>query len=267
MRFYSFLLLIVSLSYSVYAGKIETVVTHSDAMNKDIKAVVLTPDDYSEAKEYAVVYLLHGHSGNQDDWSNQVEELGDYADEHDIIIVCPDGNYNSWYFDSPEKPESKYETYVAKELVTWVDANYSTIKSREGRAITGLSMGGHGGLYLGIRNQDVFAQAGSMSGGVDLVPFPGNWQIAEYLGSYADYPDRWESNSIVNMTHLIKRDSLKLIIECGTGDFFYAANVKLHDKLEYENIPHTFISSPGGHTWDFWRNAIKYQLQYFTANF
>jgi len=61
---------------------------------------------------------------------------------------------------------------VSKELIQWVDENYRTIAERGGRAISGLSMGGHGGLFLGFRHQDVFGACGSMSGGVDIRPFP-----------------------------------------------------------------------------------------------
>ncbi len=50
----------------------------------------------------------------------------------------------------------QYETFVASELVTWVDNKYKTIKNRTGRAITGLSMGGHGALYLAFRHYRIF---------------------------------------------------------------------------------------------------------------
>ncbi|MFD2826783.1 alpha/beta hydrolase [Leeuwenhoekiella polynyae] len=267
MRLLGIYFLALSFSISAYAGKIQTVTTHSDAMQKDIHAIVITPEGYSTSKEYPVVYLLHGYSGNYTEWSKQVPDLDDYADLYQLIIVCPDGNYGSWYFDSEVKPESKYDTYVAKELVHWVDQHFSTINDKSGRAITGLSMGGHGALYLAFKHQDIYALAGSMSGGVDITPFPNNWELASYLGSYAEHKERWEANTVINLTNLLTPDSLKLIIECGTSDFFYKVNVNLHEKLEYTNIPHTFISSPGGHTWDFWRNAIKYQLVFFNSYF
>jgi len=94
--------------------------------------------------------------------------LSKYADRYDFIIVCPDGNYSNWYMDSPVDSSFRYETYMARELLQWVDEHYKTIRSREGRAITGLSMGGHGAFYLAFRNQDTFGAAGSMSGGVDI---------------------------------------------------------------------------------------------------
>jgi len=39
--------------------------------------------------------------------------------------------------------------------------------------------------------------------------------------------------------------------------------VKLHEKLAYNNIPHTFMTGPGGHSWDYWRDAVQYQLLFF----
>jgi S-formylglutathione hydrolase FrmB len=176
------------------AAKVDTVITRSAAMNKDIKAVVVTPEGYVKSKNYPTLYLLHGYSGNYRDWGAS-EPVTRLADQHQMIIVCPDGNFGSWYFDSPEDPQWKYETYVAGELVQWVDKNYSTIKDRAGRAITGLSMGGHGALYLAFKHQDVFGAAGSMSGGVDIRPFPNNWDMAKRLGSYAKHPERWEQNT------------------------------------------------------------------------
>jgi len=191
----------------------------------------------------------------------------EYADRYGIIVVSPDGNYNSWYFDSLLIPESKYETYISKELVEWIDSHYKTIANRDGRAITGLSMGGHGSLYLAFKHQDVYATVGSMSGGVDIRPFPNNWDISKYLGSFSENPERWNNHSVINLTHLLTPESLDIIIECGTADFFYDVNVRLHEKLLYNNIPHTFTSSPGGHTWDFWKNSIKYQMELFNTHF
>ncbi|MBH11519.1 MAG: XynC protein [Leeuwenhoekiella sp.] len=250
-----------------YAGKLETVTTHSDVMDKDIKAMVITPDDYDTSKKYPVVYLLHGHSGSYIEWPKRAPQLLEFADTYQMIFVSPDGNYNSWYFDSEVKPESQYETYIAEELVAFTDNTYSTIKDRIGRAITGLSMGGHGALYLAFKHQDVFGAAGSMSGGVDITPFPNNWELSEYLGTYAENTERWEANSVINMTPLLTPNSLQIMISCGASDFFYDANVKLHEKLEYMNIPHRFLTTPGGHTWDVWRDAIKYHLVFFDSFF
>ena len=93
------LLLVLHISF---AAEVDTLLTKSTAMNKNIKAVVITPKGYSKKQHYPVMYLLHGYSGNYKDWLTKVEKLKDLVDQHNIIVVCPDGNYGSWYFDSPE---------------------------------------------------------------------------------------------------------------------------------------------------------------------
>lgn len=259
--------LLLVLSQPVRAAKIDTVNTVSASMNKTIKAVVITPDSYADGRELPVVYLLHGYGGNYSDWVKKVAGIGKAADTYQMIIVCPDGNIGSWYFDSPADPSFRYETYVADELVNWVDSHYKTIKNRSGRAITGLSMGGHGALYLAFRHQAVFGAAGSMSGGVDIRPFPNNWAIAQRLGTYSQFPERWEQNTVINLLHLLTPGALSLLIDCGTDDFFFRVNNNLHEKMLERNIAHDYIARPGAHNWGYWNNAVTYQLLFMRQYF
>jgi S-formylglutathione hydrolase FrmB len=252
------------------AATVDTALTYSAAMHKNIKAVVVKPEDYSAGKKFPTVYLLHGAGGKYSDWVTNVPDkqtVQKLADLYHVIIVCPDGNTSSWYFDSPVDPAYKYETYISSELVTYIDSHYSTIKDRSKRAITGLSMGGHGALFLAFRHQDVFGACGSMSGGVDLRPFPENWDIAKRLGPYSKYPERWEANSVINLTYLLKPDSLAITFDCGSSDFFYQVNKNLHKALLELNIPHDFTVRPGAHTWAYWGNSINYQMLFFSRFF
>jgi S-formylglutathione hydrolase FrmB len=258
-----FLLFLLNVSLAM-AAKVDTVTTVSESMHKQIKAVVITPDDYSNKQHFPVLYLLHGYSGNYADWvKKDAADLGHLCDEYHMIIVCADGNFNSWYFDSEVKKDSKYETYVSSELVSWVDKHYSTIADRKGRAITGLSMGGHGAMYLAFRHPNTYGAVGSMSGGIDLRPFPESWDLEQVLGSYRENPDRWEKNSVTNMLYLIKPNQLAIIFDCGTEDFFSGVNSQLHEKLLERKIPHDYSTRPGGHSWDYWCNSIQYHALFF----
>ncbi|WPV66003.1 alpha/beta hydrolase family protein [Chitinophaga sp. LS1] len=262
MRYILSLLFVLS-SVRLLAAKVDTITTYSSSMQKEIKAVVITPADYNSSRHFPVLYLLHGYSGNFGDWIKKDPELAVLTDLYHMIIVCPDGDFGSWYFDSEIKKDSKYETYVGTELVNWMDQHYSTIPNRSGRAITGLSMGGHGALFLAFRHPNTFGAAGSMSGGVDLRPFPLNWDLEKLLGKYSEYPERWEKNSVINMVHLLIPNLLDLTIDCGAEDFFHNCNEKLHEKLLERNIPHDYTVRPGGHTWEYWSNSIQYQALFF----
>jgi len=265
-------ILIFSLtSEFTFAAIVDTVVTQSKSMKKEIKAVVVKPQLYEgSAKRFPVLYLLHGAGGKYSDWllnTKDKEAVKKLVDNFKIIVVCPDGGVTSWYFDSPIDPTYQYETYVSKELIDFIDGRYRTINDKTGRAITGLSMGGHGGLYLGFRHQDVYGACGSMSGGVDIRPFPENWNIAKRLGPYNQFPERWEANTVINLTHLLIPNKLAIIFDVGRNDFFYDVNVALHDKLNARNIPHDFTVRPGVHNFEYWENAIAYQMMYFSKFF
>lgn len=256
--------LLVFVFFSAKAAKVDTLDVFSVSMNKNIKTCVITPDSYKKSKKkFPVVYLLHGYSGNYATWVKSFKEVVQQADKYGFIVIGVDGNYSSWYFDSPIDPDFKYETYIIDELVPFIDKKYKTIASREGRAISGLSMGGHGALYLSFKHQDVFGAAGSMSGGVDFRPFPGNWDIKKRLGSITDFPENWDKNTVVNMLELVKSNKLNLIIDCGVDDFFIDVNRQLHEKMLALKINHDYIERPGKHNMEYWENSLKFQLLFF----
>jgi S-formylglutathione hydrolase FrmB len=249
------------------AATVDSALTHSTAMNKDIKAVVVKPADYSAAKKYPVMYLLHGFSGNYSDWIKKVPAIAKLADSYHMLIVCPDGNFAGWYFDSPMNKEWMYETYVANELVTYVDKHYSTITNRKGRAITGLSMGGHGALFLAFKHQDVFGAAGSMSGVVDIRQFADSYGIEQVLGKYSERPEVWEQHCVVSLIYLLKPNALALTFDCGYDDGMYSGNQELHEKLLERKIPHDYTVRPGAHSWEYWANSVNYQALFFSKYF
>ena len=250
------------------AAIVDTVSIYSNAMQKAYKCVVIKPTMVQvETIPLPVVYLLHGHGGWYANWIIRVPELKEYADRFKMMIVCPDGGYNSWYLDSPVDPAIRFETYISKEVPDYIDSHYATIKNRKARAITGLSMGGHGGLFLGFRQAGTFGACGSMSGGVDLQPFSKNWQLKEKIGDTINYADNWKNYSVVNIVEQYPKDSVAIIIDCGTEDFFYAVNHSLHEKMMKLKIPHEYTERPGKHDWPYWRNAVQYQLLFFSNYF
>lgn len=251
-----------------YASTNDTLIVFSHSMNNKIANIVIIPDDYPNAKQpFPVLYLLHGADGDHGSWLQVSPELINYADQHRIIIVCPNASPTSWYFDSPIDASMKYETYVAGELIQAVDGRFNTIKNRSGRAITGLSMGGHGALYLACKHPEIYGAAGSTSGGVDIRPFPKSWDIAKRLGEMETHGDNWENNTVINLISLLADENMKIIFDCGTDDFFYNVNKALHEKMLTLKIPHDYIVRPGGHSKAYWENAIDYQILFFVEYF
>ena len=260
------LLFFLLITTGTFAQQVDTLHVFSTSMQKDIKNVVILPEDYTNnTKNYPVLYLLHGAYGSYTDWIKKVPEIKELASQYRMIIVCPDGHPFSWYLDSPIDPKFRYETYITQELITAVDKKYRTIDKKNGRGISGLSMGGHGAFYLAFKHPDLFGAAGSMSGGMDLVGFARkkNYELTKRLGNFDQYPENWINNTVINMTGMVMGKDLKLYFDCGVDDFLYKTNIALHKKLLAENIPHTYAERPGKHTWGYWRNSIRYHMVFF----
>lgn len=272
--------LLVACSVKVQSGvngniadvkQVDTIEVKSAKMSKMIKNVVVLPAQYFDAdlqnEQYPVVYLLHGYSDDYSSWLKIKPELDDIASDYGIIFVCPDGA-TSWYFDSPVNPDVQYETYVANELVDYIDNNYRTYPEAKMRAITGLSMGGHGAMWLGLRHPDVFGSCGSTSGGVDFRPFPQKWKIKDDLGDYATHKDVWDSHTVLSLVPKINKEARqRIIFDCGTKDFFFEVNNNLHEALLKAGVEHDYIVRPGSHNWDYWNNSIDYQILFFVKSF
>jgi len=264
MKKFSLFFFLLFISIAIHAANVDTVNVHSQAMNKKVQVVVISPEKKNTPSP--VIYLLHGYSGNAKSWIQIKPNLPEIADRHNLIFVCPDGK-NSWYWDSPKDPAFRYETFVSKELVNYIDTNYSTKKDRTARAITGLSMGGHGALWVAFHHTETFGAAGSTSGGVDIRPFPKNWEMSKQLGNLSDNPQIWETHTVINQIDKIKNGDLSLIIDCGYSDFFFEVNNNFHQKLLDKSIDHDYLVRPGGHNGEYWSNSIDYQILFFMKYF
>jgi len=248
------------------AATVDTLSIYSPSMHRAARCVVITPAATAGTR-FPVLYLLHGYSGDYSNWIKKVPALTAYADFAQILIVCPDGGYSSWYLDSPIDTAMRYETYIATEVPTYIDAHYPTLARRESRAITGLSMGGYGALFIGLRHAAFFGACGSMSGGVDLHASIGRFDVDKRIGDTAHYAANWTRYSLPWIIRAYPKDSLAITFDCGTEDFFYTVNHALHEDLLRLKIPHQYTERPGGHTWAYWAGSIQYQLLFFRNYF
>ena len=261
---------IILIGMQAFAGTVDTIEMKSAYLKKAIKFVVIQPsiqnnqsNQLNSQERYPVVYLLNGYDGNYAQWTKTAPQLAKTADDLKMIFVYPDGGKSSWYFDSPIDSSMQYESYIIKELVPYVDDNFPTKANPKSRAITGLSMGGHGGLYLAIRHSDVFGAAGSTSGGFDFRPFPKSWNLPNILGEYETNQARWYDYTVMRQVELLINKQLAIIFDCGVDDIFIKVNRALHEKLLQLKIDHDYIERSGGHNHAYWRSSIDFQMLYF----
>lgn len=263
--------------FSAKAATVDTVDVESKAMSKTFKTAVVLPDSYKKTSNaFPVLYLLHGGQGSFRDWLTSPPDkllLHHLADQYNIIIVTPEGGPTSYYFDSPLVKESQFETFISKEVIAKIESTYRVIKEKKGRVIAGLSMGGHGAMFIAARHPELFAAAGSMSGVMNINTK--TWKVPEafaksrsenfarLLGPPKDTINPYTDYTIVGMTDRLKANDVKLIFDVGVDDFLIEPNRDLHRRLLANGTPHDYIERPGKHEWPYWEAALPYQMLFF----
>jgi S-formylglutathione hydrolase FrmB len=271
-----FLLLLSIPVFSFSQAKVDSIEVYSPSMQKKLRAAVTTPKSYQNGNQkYPVLYLLHGASGAFNDWHQKVTEPGlvnRLADQYELIIVTPGVGPASYYYDSPKLDSVQYETYLIKELIPLIDQTYRTLSQRESRAITGLSMGGHGSMMLSSKHPDMFIAAGSMSGVMNIDTrmwhVPDDFQKLRtdgqkfMLGEINYDAPTFNSFTAVGYVDQMKKNEIALLIDCGVDDFLISTNRQIHQLLLENGTPHEYIERPGAHTWQYWTEALPVHLLY-----
>ncbi len=272
-------LLGILISHGALCAKVDTIFVENTRTKQQLPTAVVLPDSYAQSNDqYPVLYLLHGGSGMFSDWLKKTPDsnlLLNLAEQYQVIIVTPEGSSLGYYFDSPIIEESQYESFIAIDVVKKIDASYRTVNERKGRAIAGLSMGGHGAFFISARHPEVYCAAGSMSGVMNLNT--STWKVPKefaelrknYFTSLLGEPQEglisYPEYSAVGLVDKMKENGVRLIFDCGFDDFLLDTNRTLHQMLLENGTPHDYTERPGGHTWEYWGNALPYQML-FIAN-
>ena len=256
------------------ARNVSTVHFFSDSLNEQRAFNLILPLDYENSTgRYPVLYLLHGYTGDNSNWT-LLTNLSGYAGRYRLIIVMPDGS-NGWYVNSATDPKAKFEDYIIKDIIPYVEKHYRTIPLRRARAIGGLSMGGYGAMFLGLKHPDLFAAVGALSGAPDVA----------HHGLPPDAPNATEKErkqKVEIMSHFgapgtataKERDPFEIVpkvpreqmptlyIAEGGEDFLIKGNREFVAKLAGLKIPYEYREiSPREHTWDFWDEQIRIFLE------
>ena len=165
-------------------GSIKEVTYFSTNAGRDKKAIVILPAGYNNNEKYPVVYINHGVFGSASDMLN--EDLGIQiisgnlmakGEAEKMIIVLT----NMWTSKTQAVPlgqftdemEISYDNFVydiADDLIPYIEKNFSVKTGRENRAISGFSMGGREGIYIGISRPDLFGYIGGACPAPGIVP-------------------------------------------------------------------------------------------------
>jgi S-formylglutathione hydrolase FrmB len=230
----------------------------SASLGSSQAASVLLPATYGTSqRRYPVLYLLHG--GGQDHTAFATRSWFSGLATRDLIIVTPDVG-ETWYVNSAADPKARFEDFVIKDLVEYVDRGYRTVATREGRAVAGVSMGAWGAMLLGVKHPDLFAAVGAFSAPFGISrqdPKMDMTSRTQQRFGAPDTPDRRERDPGSLIATLQPALAPMLYLACGNQDLFVADNRGFVQKLTALKIPYEYRElSPFGHSWDLWDGQV-----------
>jgi S-formylglutathione hydrolase FrmB len=235
-------------------------VVHSKNLNRADSTWVFVPAN-AGAEKLPVVILLHGYGGKPRAFGVGLD-LARLADSLRIVFVCPDGLFDSWYFDSKFVPGSNYEQFFFADFLPQLLRQFPTDAKRV--CIDGFSMGGHGAVFLASRHPDLFLAAGSISGTLDL-EFSGlrNTSLSKHLGAY-NRKIWWPFMAIAGLTNL---HTVPLIVSCGLSDPLLPASRRFVEQAHKQGIMPTYIEAQGKHDGRFVASQIMAHIHFFESHF
>jgi S-formylglutathione hydrolase FrmB len=212
--------------------------------------------------EPRVLLLLHGLSGNHDEWL-RFSKIEYYAKKYNFVIILPEVQRS---FYSNTSYGVNYFDYVADELLEICGKWFRINTERDNVFIAGESMGGYGAVRIGLSRPDKFAGIASLSGVLDYESFTAMIRENSWPDMKANEIDVLDDKDTpielgVRLAH--DKNRPKLIQLCGTEDFLYKGNQKFRKALDEAGYGHMYKEGPGDHEWPYWDKAIQYAFMYF----
>lgn len=238
-------------------GTVSRIWYNSPALGMERRMTVYTPAGYeTSGKRYPVFYLLHGMGGDEEAWislgrtSQILDNLIAQGKAKPMIVVMTNGNASQEAapgesslgmkpptMQLPKTMDGSFEQAFL-DVVKFVDKNYRTLKSKSGRAIAGLSMGGFHSLHISKQYPDMFDYVGLFSAAI--LP---NKDVSSPV--YEDMEGKLK-------IQFAKKPSLYWIA-IGKTDFLYKANEDYRKLLDENGYKYTYYETGEGHIWKNWR--------------
>jgi putative tributyrin esterase len=231
----------------------------SAALGREMPYRIVIPTSIAAGQKLPVIYLLHGGGGGYRDWTNY-SDVAKYA-EPGMILVMPEGN-SSYYTNSAEHPEDRYEDYILNDVISEVESKYPVAAGRQNRAIVGVSMGGFGAVKIAMKRPELFAFAGGLSAAVDVPTRPfsikrlSQWRFHSSIFGPSGSQTRYDNDPYALAGTVDPSRMPYLFLTCGEQEGLLPANRKLAAILGDRGFKYEFHTAPGDHNWLQWNAQL-----------
>jgi enterochelin esterase family protein len=231
-------------------GNVTRHVYHSEVTRGERELYVYTPPGYDRSKTYPVLYLVGGSGELPSNWiyDGRANFIMDnlLAEQKAVPMLIAIPNNQVVHRNNPRHTELTFKLFEAElrhHVLPLVEREYSVRRDPQGRALSGLSMGGRHTMFVGFNSLDLFASFGVLSAG-DVAA---ETSLAKFLND----PD---------VNHKIDY----LFVGQGTEEAAGRMGercVALRKALQTHNIRHEYyVGGHGGHDWATWRHLLYHRF-------
>lgn len=271
--------LCVIASSATAQSRIDCSALNSHILKRTVRYCVFIPSGYDAgaaekpARRYPVLYFLHGLGDNEQTLFNSggwtlLDGLRKQHKMGDFLIAAPEGR-RSFYINSADGSE-RYSDFFFQEFMPRIETKYRVRRGRDGRAITGISMGGYGALRFAFARPELFSAVSAQSAALiaetpqqlDSAFSPG-LPLLRVLSPVFGKPidaRHWNENNpfLLAKKNAIALRKVSIYFNCGQQDNygFEKGATELHDELLKEHVKHEYHAYPGDH-------SITYFLSHF----
>jgi S-formylglutathione hydrolase FrmB len=244
----------------------------------------LLPPSYDTVKDkrFPVLYFFHGLGGNeqalvQGGW-NIIEDLEKRKKIGEFVIITPRAG-NTFYINS-KNGKVRYEDFFVDEFIPAMEKKFRISSHREGRAISGASMGGYGALRTAFKHPELFVAVSAhfpalieqMPKGAELVAGSGRGSMGASFGTAFGTPldpKFWDANTPFIFARKNDLEGLKIHFDCGDRDEFGfdVGTTALHKLLQSRKVPHEYGIYPGGHNGAFLADHLPESMEFHSKAF
>lgn len=272
---------LLAVSCAAWAGRILTDSIASKTLGTTVKYNVYLPNGFERSQDhYPVTYLLHGLTDTYTAWAERgrmqeiTDELIESGEAKAMVIVMPNAGgpdvNNIWngYFNMPGW---SYEDFFFQELLPEVERKYRCGGSKQERAVMGLSMGGGGSTCYSQRHPDMFSACYAMSPWLNSGP--------GRVGKNGEKTKMYYTSEAVRQHSALAfmdnaddgvKNELKTVhwfFDCGDDDMLVNDTFELYKKMRLAGIKTELRVRNGGHTWEYWRGALRTALPFVSRSF
>lgn len=253
------------------AGALVTRRFYSHSLGRVVRVLVYTPPNLQPGRTYPLAIFLHGVPGSPEYMTSlgipeRMEALVAAGRSIPFFAAFPQGgdtvDQDTEWADSAVDPRDRWETYVRKDLVLYLQKRYPLTRRPGARAVAGLSMGGYGAMNIALHNRDEFGAVESWSGYFTsnapnvFPPASHAWDVYSpqlYAGSLAPS---------------LRADHPRISFYVGGADSFAPENAEFSRLLNRLGVPHIFTLVRGrGHRRTLWASELDPQIEFLSRSF